>query len=1610
MPEDLLERRRDLMRQRLAERGVAPAIAAQPPAETEQARQASTLTAGQRRMWLAQSQDPQSGVLNVCLGFRLVGGLDPEALRGAVAAVAERHAVLRTVYGLGADGEPQAEVRADLAPAFVLHDLADLPDQARAQRLKVLARRDFARPFDLSAESPLRVGVFRLAADEHVLALTAHHIAWDDDSWSVFFHDLDAAYCGAALPALAPEPPARAASAQSVEHWRGELAALPEPLELPGAAGGVGDTSPRAGRHQVAASAELMARLEEVAKEAGATPFMVLLAAFAAAARRHCPAYEGNRYEGNSDDEFYVAVPVGGQGGAGARIGYFGNVLLLRLAAGPHDSLRSLVARVREKCLGGFAHQDLDLSEAVSVGAPGTAEAARLGFSVRNADLGLRLGGMSAERVDLRSPATQLPLSVAVERAAGGALIEVEHRADIVPDEVAAGFARRYLRLLANALAEPDRPLRQIDLFGEERADEIACSCGEPAPRDANLLHVLVEQQTAAAPDSVALAWDRGELSYRELGARANRLARWLAGRGIGAEDVVALRVGASPEFTTAVLAVLKAGGAYLPVDPAYPAERIEHMLADARAALVLDADALAEAQAEAAGLPDHDLADADRVRPLRPENLAYIVYTSGSTGRPKGVAVAHREIAAHTSAMSRSYGIGPDDRLVQLASVSFDASLSEIFVPLVAGGRVVVPEPGTATDVPALAALVARHGVTVMHMVPSLLDAVLALPEAGALRTLRRVPVGGEALGGELAAKASALWGVELDNFYGPTEAVVCATGQLGCCPSGAGAVPIGAPLAGARAYLLDEALELVPQGVVGEIYLGGEHLARGYLGAPALTAQRFVADPFLPGARMYRTGDLARRNAAGQLEFVGRADEQVKIRGFRIELGEVAAAVAAHPAVAQCVVVAADLPGAGRALVAYAVPSSGAFDPAQVKAQAATVLPVSMRPAVVMAVDAIPLAPSGKLDRRALPEPQIEPAAEFREPETEDERRLAEIFAGVLGTPRVGADDSFFDLGGHSLLATRLVARIRAEFGVELAVRAPFDAPTPAELAAVLATCRRSSAGEALERRPRPQRPPLSHAQLAIWFQQRLGGGTILNIPFAARLTGPLDAEALAAAFGDVIRRHEVLRTTFPDVDGAPYQLVGDPVPFAFSTGVRDHVFDLAAEPPIRAELVRVGPQEHMLTTVVHHIAADHWSAGVLFADLSAAYQARVRGFAPAWEPLAAQYADFALWQRQLLESGEHLDYWTGALAGAPRRLDVAHDKPRPAVLGFAGGAVEAEVPRDVVRRLRDLARAESASEFMALHAAVALVLRQFGAGADIPVGAPVAGRADLGTSGLVGVFANMVVLRADVSGDPTARELVRRSREVALAAYQHQDLPVERLVEAISPPRSRSHNPLFQVMLHYRESGAALPSFGGEVEAELLRLPFDTAYLDLSFNFFTSSEGLSAGVVYNADLYERATAQRLLAELLRVLETFAGEPDERVGACFGAAPEPAQAAAEEHDDSPPQTPTERVLATLLEELLEIDGIRRGDGFFALGGDSVLSVQWARRANDAGLALTPQLVFEHHALADLAAAVDEAGHSSERSADRGHAPMSVSGLSEDVLASLAESWEAAL
>ncbi|MFD9220736.1 amino acid adenylation domain-containing protein [Streptomyces sp. NPDC060064] len=1021
----------------------------------------------------------------------------------------------------------------------------------------------------------------------------------------------------------------------------------------------------------------------------------------------------------------------------------------------------------------------------------------------------------------------------------------------------------------------------------------------------------------ARTPQNVAVVFEGREISYAELDARSNRLARYLIGRGVGPEDLVAVALPRSEQLIVALLAVLKSGAAYLPVDPAYPQARIAHMLSDARPAGILtDADTLAAlpdtttppflpAVGDLDMLPATTITDTDRIRPLHLSHPAYTIYTSGSTGTPKGTTVEHRAVGNFVAAISPAYGIDEGTRLLGFAAVTFDVSVFEIFTALTSGATLVLAGDEQRTDALLLQRLLREEEVTVAELPP----AVMPLLEPAQLPALRLVSVGGEAPAGRLvdewATADRQFW-----NGYGPTEAAVAVT-LMHCLPPAADKTPpIGRPVANTRVYVLDGALRVVPAGVVGELYVAGAQLARGYLGRPGLTASRFVADPFgASGERMYRTGDLVRWNEDGQLVFVGRADDQVKIRGFRIELGEVEAVLARHASVGQIAAIArADGPG-GTHLVAYVTPAVEVPDRSglagELRGFAGQFLPEYMVPSVVVVLDALPVTANGKLDRRALPAPEFPGGAVARGPRSVREELLAGLFAEVLKLPAVGIDDDFFAMGGHSLLATRLVSRVRSVLGVELAIRDLFAAPSVSALAARLDEVS-GVVRPAVSRQVRPEIVPVSFAQRRLWFLNRWEGrSATYNMPLALRLSGVLDGDALRAAWGDVLARHESLRTVFSERDGEPTQVV---LPIAESAenvlteetvhgdagdwihGVVARGFDVSVDQPVRVALGVVSETESVLVIVVHHIAGDGWSVAPLARDLSQAYAERCAGRTPEWEELPVQYVDYTLWQREFLGSAgdaesvlsRQTEFWRQALAGTPTELALPWDRPRPAEASHRGAVIPFRVEEDLHRAVTDLAAEYGATEFMVLQAAVAVTLQGFGAGDDIPLGTPVAGRTDDTLSDLVGFFVNTLVLRTDLSDSPSFREVLERVREADLAAYENQDVPFEVVVEALNPTRSTNHHPLFQVMVDLQNNAEAdLRLEGLEIREEAFQL--DVAKFDLQFSL-TERDGdqggwLAGDLYYAVDLFDAATAERMVQGLLQVLAAVTADPETSV-----------------------------------------------------------------------------------------------------------------------------------
>ncbi|WP_280402971.1 non-ribosomal peptide synthetase, partial [Nocardia brasiliensis] len=1035
----------------------------------------------------------------------------------------------------------------------------------------------------------------------------------------------------------------------------------------------------------------------------------------------------------------------------------------------------------------------------------------------------------------------------------------------------------------------------------------------------------LMATAAEANPDGIALTYadataTLSQLSYAELDERSTRLARLLIDRGIGPEDLVAIGIPRSIESVTAVWAVAKAGAGFVPVDPNYPADRIDHMVKDSGAVFGLTTRAAAAqlpGQVEWLAIDDESclrslerystepITNADRVGRLHAEHPAYVIYTSGSTGRPKGVVVTQAGLSSFCDEQRERYQVTSASRTLHFASPSFDASVLELLLAVGGAATMVIAAP-TVFGGEELATLLRRTGVTHAFITP----AALASVEPAGLDELRVVVAGGEACPPELVRR----WVIpvangrarEFFNGYGPTETTIMTNISAPLVPDEP--VTIGGPIRAITEYVLDERLSPVPDGVIGELYITGAQLARGYHQRPALSATRFVANPFdTNGTRLYRTGDLVRWVADGKLEYAGRNDFQVKVRGFRIELGEIDAVLAAHDSIDFAVTVGHQLENGTTILASYVLAAPGAtVETAELVALAERSLPAHMVPTAITVLDEIPLTPVGKLDRRALPAPQLQ-TKEFRAPSGQWEQLVADIFGELLDSDvPVGADDDFFELGGNSLIATKVVARIGAQISARVPARTVFEAPTVAALAARLAPLAGAGGRAALTRMPRPEHIPLSLAQQRMWFLNQFDTASAANnIPFAIRLTGALDVAALRAALADLVERHETLRTVYPALDGTGHQVI---LPAAQATpelavthiapaDLPDRLtefavagFDVAAEVPLRMALFGVGADDYVLAVVVHHIAADGTSMAPMARDLTLAYFARSAGNAPELAPLPVQYADYALWQRAMLGdesdpasvAAEQIRYWRSALAGLPGRLELPTDRPRPALASGRGGVHVFEVDARIRAGLDAIAQDTGASLFMVVHAAFAALLARLSGTTDIAVGTPVAGRGEAELDDLIGMFVNMLVLRTEIDPGASFRELVAAAKTVDLAAFSHVELPFERLVEVLDPVRSQAHHPLFQVALFFQNMDKPALELPG-LSASALELDGAAAKFDLQLTV-TPQEGADAGLsamfTYATDLFDEATVARFAARLRRLLRAVTADPDRPVG----------------------------------------------------------------------------------------------------------------------------------
>ena len=1470
------------------------------------------LSYAQQRLWFLQQLDPSSTQYNLPAAVRIEGPLDVTVLERCFAEIIRRHEPLRTTFSTLA-GEPVQVVGPSSLFALQVSEVCDFDEVRR--RMELQAR----TVFNLERGPLFRAELLRMSPREHVLLLNAHHIVSDSWSFGILVQEILALYkaiANGSQPPL-PLPPLRytdfacwqrdgaqeSALEIQLNYWRDRLSGELPVLEMPADRPRPAVPAFRGALRKRALPDRLAHSLRDLSRREGATLFMTLLSGYKALLIRY-----------TNQEDIIVGSPVAGRERIETHelIGCFVNTLALRTDCSGDPSFAGLIGRVRDTCLEAYAHQGAPFERVVEAVQPNRdlrrTPIFQAAFGLRRDPVRqYRLGQMRFEMLDTHTGMAKFDLMLEVIESGDLLTAEVEYNSDLFEAATIDRMLGHYETLLTAAMAAPETAISLLPLMTPTEEAEIR-SWNEteteyPLHR---CLHEFIEDQVDRTPGAIAVVFEDQRITYGELERRANQLAHYLRSVGVGPDTLVGVAMERSIDLMVSLVAVLKAGGAYVPVDPEYPADRIAHMLADAQPTVLLTQRHLMDKLPPCGGLvvavealsAQLDTHSGDRPIPnVTPSNLAYVIFTSGSTGRPKGAINGHRGIVNRLCWMQQEYRLDSSDRVLQKTPYSFDVSVWEFFWPLMTGATLVVARPGGHRDSAYLARLIAREGITTLHFVPSMLQIFVDEPLISECRSVRRVICSGEALPFELEQRFFACMNAELHNLYGPTEAAVDVT-YWKCRPgSSLRTVPIGRPIGNTQIHLLDARMNPVPVGIAGELCIGGVNVGLGYLKRPELTAEKFIPDPFRPApdAHLYRTGDLARYLPDGAIDYLGRIDQQVKIRGFRIELGEIEAVLNRHPAVRESVVVAVTHGSGDKRLAAYVV-SSGT-EPIAVKElrehlQAS--LPEYMVPAAFTVMNALPLSPNGKVDRRALPAVDFTVAAgssgEYAAPQTSTEELLAQLWGGALGVERVGRHDDFFQLGGHSLLAAQLASRVRTVLGVELPVRRIFEHPTLEALAARIDAEARNGATPAITRRAARDGAALSFAQQRLWILHQLApGDPVYHLPLTLRIQGTLDSEALARGLKHIVDRHESLRTRFLVREGVPVQVIDPGANAAIEvrslSGVAaehrdtelrgvllDHVrqpFDLARGPLIRALLVRTDDREHVLSLVMHHIVSDGWSLTVLLRELSNAYMAYAAGACPNFTELPVQYADYAMWQREWLEGevfASQMDYWRGQLDGVPM-LNLPTDRPRPKVQKFQGSRRSANLSANLAEGLRHLGRDQNATLFMVLFAGFQALLSRYTGQTDIAAGTPVANRNRSEIEGLIGFFVNTLVLRTRLEGDPSFAEILARVRDVCLGAYANQDLPFERLVEELRPERHLGTNPLFQVAFTVHDATTTTIEIPG-LAFSVIDPPEGISKFDLTMEIETGGAGFRVNIEYDTALFDAETIDSLLSNFETLL----------------------------------------------------------------------------------------------------------------------------------------------
>ncbi|BAY50181.1 amino acid adenylation domain protein (plasmid) [Scytonema sp. HK-05] len=1469
---------------------------------------------------------PNSGMYFEQLVCTLHGNLNVKAFHGAWQRVVERYQILRTLFIWEQTKQPlQVVCKSATLPWFNL-DWQELSLVEQQQRLEKLLQAEREKGFKLDQAPLMRCTLIKVGADTYQFIWSHHHLLMDGWCLSIVLKEV-LAYYEAAVQGenlyLTPPHPYKDYIAwlqqqdlsQSEAFWRQALQGFTNPTPL--ITDKVGSNKFQQEHvykeQKLLLPKTLTSKLESLAKENHLTLNTLLQGTWALLL---------NRYSGESDVLFGTTVSgrPSALTGVESMVGLFINTLPVRLQVSPAAKLLPWLKQLQAQLvdLEQYAYTPLVDIQAWSDVPRGTPLFESLVvFENYPLDASLQEGSGSVKVSDVRGfERTNYPLTVVVTPGEQLSL-QVSYNASRFNVAIIKQMLEHLETMLADMVAKPQASLLDLEMISQRERQKLLIDFNDTKTEfpENKCIHQLFESQVERTPNNIAVEFDHQHLTYRELNTKANQLAHQLQKLGVGPEVLVGICVERSLDMVIGILGILKAGGAYVPFDPTYPTERLGFMLEDAQISVMLTQQRLAHNFAESNTRViclDTDLSLIATVSienppsQVTPQNLAYIIYTSGSTGKPKGTMIPHRGVVNYLSWCIKAYAVAEGYGAPVQSSIGFDATITSLFSPLLVGQKVVLlPEK---EEIEALSALLqSADNYSLVKITPAHLQMLnQMLPEKKGVTETKALVIGGEALLG----KSLTFWrhhapNTRIINEYGPTETVVgCCVYEVSEQTCLSGAILIGRPIANTELYLLDENQKLVPIGVVGELYIGGAGVARGYLNRPQLTQQRFIPNPFSkePGSRLYKTGDLARYLPDGNLEYLGRIDHQVKIRGLRIELEEIESLLGQHPLV-NCVTVIAreDQPGDKR-LVGYIVPHEKVPTTSELRRFLKEKLPEYMVPSAFVMLDALPITPNGKIDRRALPVPETfgDVQDDYQAPRSLTEEVVATVWLEVLGA-EVGVNVNFFEAGGHSLLATQVISRLQKAFAVKLPLQYLFEYPTIAELSECIDKVRQGGKSfqiPAIEPVSRTNNLPLSFAQQRLWFLDQLeGGSSTYNVPAALQLTGSFNPVALEQSLRAIVQRHEVLRTTFSMVNGYPVQVISPSVTITLpivdlrflleheqSVKVQELVleaaqqpFDLANEPLLRATLLRLDEKSHILLLVMHHIVCDGWSMGIFLRELSALYAGFVQGVPTSLEELPIQYADFAYWQHQWLQ-GEvmeaHLSYWKQQLANLPT-LELPTDRPRPASQTFRGTRQNLELPKDLSEEIKALSRREGTTLFMTLMAAFNTLLHSYVGQDDIVVGTDVANRNRLETEGIIGFFVNQLVLRTDLSGNPTFRDLLARVRQVTMDAYDHQDMPFDQLVAALNPERDLSRTPLFQSKFVLQN--APMPAMELEdLTLKVLEIDDGTAKFDLLLTLWETEQGLTGNFEYSTNLFNTDTIERMLADFETILRAVIAQPN--------------------------------------------------------------------------------------------------------------------------------------